>query len=140
MQEPPGWNSSHKGALGRETGGRQGGGRGDEQKESLQELKERFMARLQEVGTPVDPKGSSPSQLQCICIIRQDVYCLTPCFEILDPYCTACVLFWSVPACQSLHQDQVCNAAYAPFGILSSIPPNPSPAVPQCQADKVVSV
>lgn len=73
LQEPPGWNNSHKGALGRDMGGRQGVGRGVDQKESLQELKERFMARLQEVGTPVDPKSSTPSQLQCTSDALQDV-------------------------------------------------------------------
>ncbi|KAL0050639.1 hypothetical protein WJX82_003908 [Trebouxia sp. C0006] len=48
VQEPPAWDKSHKGAVVRGGAGLQRGDRGVNQQESLQELKQRFMARLQQ--------------------------------------------------------------------------------------------
>lgn len=61
-QEPPAWDKSHKGPVVRGGAGLQRGDRGVNQQESLQELKQRFMARLQQVGNPFKPlKSMAPA-------------------------------------------------------------------------------
>ena len=68
-QEPPAWDKSHKGAGVRGGAGLQRGDRGVNQQESLQELKQRFMARLQQVGNPSQP--CRVMHQQCVCFRLQ---------------------------------------------------------------------
>ncbi len=86
-QEPPAWDKSHKGAVVRGGAGLQRGDRGVNQQESLQELKQRFMARLQQVGDPSKPLDFIHQQWSAfhwICSIEAFLLCLEHAVPVLQ--------------------------------------------------------